>query len=173
MDMFAGQLGIDRGEIRRINYIPPERFPFQTATGLRYDSGDYRTALDLALERIGYDGFGAGAASRRRGGAHDRARLRFLRGVDGDQLGDLRMRGMRNVRGYDAGRVALNDDGTFSVWTSCPAIGQGVATTFAQIVAEHLTCRSSSCTPSSSTPPRRPAAAAASPAGARSAPAVH
>ena len=45
---------------------------------------------------------------------------------------------MTNVRGYDAGRVAVNDDGTVSVWTSCPAIGQGVGTTFAQIVAEHL-----------------------------------
>ena len=45
---------------------------------------------------------------------------------------------MRNVRGYDAGRVAVNEDGSISVWTSCPAIGQGVGTTFAQIVAEHL-----------------------------------
>ena len=45
---------------------------------------------------------------------------------------------MANVRGYDAGRVAVNEDGTISVWTSCPAIGQGVATTFSQIVAEHL-----------------------------------
>jgi carbon-monoxide dehydrogenase large subunit len=45
---------------------------------------------------------------------------------------------MSNVLGYDAGRVAVNDDGTVSVWTSCPAIGQGVATTFSQIVAHHL-----------------------------------
>jgi carbon-monoxide dehydrogenase large subunit len=45
---------------------------------------------------------------------------------------------MTNVRGYDAGRVALEADGTVSVWTSCPAIGQGVNTTFAQIVATHL-----------------------------------
>jgi carbon-monoxide dehydrogenase large subunit len=138
MDTLAGELGLDRGDIRRVNYIPPERFPFETATGLRYDSGNYRTALDLALERIGYDGF---ESEQRRAAEQGRTiGLGFASYVEwtGTNSETYRMRGMRTVRGYDAGRVSLNEDGTFSVWTSCPAIGQGVATTFAQIVAEHL-----------------------------------
>ncbi len=138
MDMLAGELGIDRAEIRRVNYIPPERFPFKTATGLRYDSGRYQRALDLALERIGYDEF---TAEQQRAAQQGRTiGLGFASYVEwtGTNSETYRQRGMRTVRGYDAGRVALNPDGTFSVWTSCPALGQGVQTTFAQIVAEHL-----------------------------------
>jgi carbon-monoxide dehydrogenase large subunit len=138
MDVLAGELGIDRGEIRRVNYIPPERFPFETATGLRYDSGNYRAALDLALEGIGYADFPE--EQRRAADAGRTIGLGFASYVEwtGTNSETYRLRGMRNVRGYDAGRVAMGEDGTFSVWTSCPAIGQGVATTFAQIVAEHL-----------------------------------
>ena len=138
MDMVAGELGLDRADVRRVNYIPPERFPHRTATGLRYDSGDYRAALDTALDAIGYAGFAArrgelGADGRRVG-------IGFASYVEwtGTNSETYRLRGMTNVRGYDAGRVALQPDGTVSVWTSCPAIGQGVGTTFAQIVAHHM-----------------------------------
>jgi aerobic carbon-monoxide dehydrogenase large subunit len=138
MDILAADLGLDRAEVRRVNYIPPERFPYATATGLRYDSGRYQAALDLALERIGYDDF---AAERRRATPTGRRLgLGFASYVEwtGTNSETYRQRGMRNVRGYDAGRVAMREDGTFSVWTSCPALGQGVATTFSQLVAEHL-----------------------------------
>jgi carbon-monoxide dehydrogenase large subunit len=138
MDMLAGELAIDRAEIRRANYIPSEAFPFTTATGLRYDSGNYVQALDLALERIGYAEF---PQERAQAAAEGRViGLGFASYVEwtGTNSETYKARGMRNVRGYDAGRVALNEDGTVSVWTSCPALGQGVATTFAQIVAEHL-----------------------------------
>ncbi len=138
MDLLARELGLDRAHMRRTNFIPPERFPYRTATGLRYDSGRYQSALDLALERIGYDAF-----AQEQGRAAQRGRrigLGFASYVEwtGTNSETYRSRGMRNVRGYDAGRVALNADGTFSLWTSCPALGQGVATTFAQIVSEHL-----------------------------------
>jgi aerobic carbon-monoxide dehydrogenase large subunit len=138
MDLVAAELGLDRAEIRRRNFIPPERFPYATATGLRYDSGNYREALDAALEGIGYDDF---AAERERAGRAGRwLGLGFASYVEwtGTNSAAYRARGMSNVRGYDAGRVAVNDDGTVSVWTSCPAIGQGVGTTFAQVVAHHL-----------------------------------
>ncbi|MGH2869346.1 MAG: xanthine dehydrogenase family protein molybdopterin-binding subunit, partial [Solirubrobacteraceae bacterium] len=138
MDLLARELDLDRAEIRRTNYIPPKRFPYQTASGLRYDSGRYQAALDLALKRIGYDDFAA--EQRRAASAGRRIGLGFASYVEwtGTNSDTYRQRGMRNVRGYDAGRVALQSDGSFSVWTSCPALGQGVATTFSQIVAEHL-----------------------------------
>jgi carbon-monoxide dehydrogenase large subunit len=138
MDLLARELDLDRAEIRRTNYIPPERFPYKTASGLRYDSGRYQDALDLALERIGYDDFAA--EQRQAASAGRRIGLGIASYVEwtGTNSDTYRQRGMRNVRGYDAGRVALQSDGSFSVWTSCPALGQGVATTFSQIVAEHL-----------------------------------
>ena len=57
MDILAAELGMDRAEIRRVNFVPRDRFPYATASGLRYDSGDYRGALDAALEAIGYEDF--------------------------------------------------------------------------------------------------------------------
>jgi carbon-monoxide dehydrogenase large subunit len=138
MDLVAAELGLDRADVRRRNYIPPEAFPHRTATGLRYDSGDYRAALDVALEAIGYAGFAAQRRAPRADGR--RIGIGFASYVEwtGTNSETYRLRGMTNVRGYDAGRVALQPDGTVSVWTSCPAIGQGVGTTFAQIVAQHL-----------------------------------
>jgi aerobic carbon-monoxide dehydrogenase large subunit len=138
MDLLAAELRLDRGAIRRVNYVPSEDFPYITATGLRYDSGDYGAALDAALELVGYEDF-----EEQRQAAASEGRLLGL-GIasyvewTGTNSKTYAGRGMSNVRGYDAGRVALNEDGSVSVWTSCPALGQGVGTTFAQIVAEHL-----------------------------------
>ena len=50
----AAELSIDPVEIRRRNFIGAEQFPFRTATGELYDSGDYAAALDTALELVGY-----------------------------------------------------------------------------------------------------------------------
>src|SRR5260370_30470 len=55
MDMLAAELGLDPAELRRRNFIRGE-FPFTTAAGATYDSGDYPRALDVALEAVGYDG---------------------------------------------------------------------------------------------------------------------
>ena len=57
MDILAGELGIDRAEIRRRNFVRPDEFPYTSVTHHRYDSGDYATALDSAPEAIGYDAF--------------------------------------------------------------------------------------------------------------------
>ncbi|HEX2423816.1 MAG TPA: molybdopterin cofactor-binding domain-containing protein, partial [Actinomycetota bacterium] len=51
----AYELGMDPADLRKKNFIRPEQFPYETPTGLVYDSGDYRGAMDLALETIGYD----------------------------------------------------------------------------------------------------------------------
>ena len=67
-------------EVRRVNLIPPDAFPFTGATGTTYDIGDYERALDLALDHAGYEDLRAEQARRRggRGGAarHRRGALR-------------------------------------------------------------------------------------------------
>src|SRR5712691_5774217 len=53
----AYELGIDPAELRRMNFIQPEQFPYTSATGFEYDSGDYEQALDLVLEKSEYRAF--------------------------------------------------------------------------------------------------------------------
>jgi CO/xanthine dehydrogenase Mo-binding subunit len=54
MDLAARRLTLDPAEIRRRNFIPPEAFPYTIASGNEYDSGDYRAALEAALEMADY-----------------------------------------------------------------------------------------------------------------------
>src|SRR5918994_3189070 len=55
MDALARAVGVDSVEIRRRNYIPPDKFPYDSSAGLTYDSGNYEPTLDRALELIGYE----------------------------------------------------------------------------------------------------------------------
>ena len=138
MDVLAAELGTDRAKIRMRNLIDRDEFPYETLTRQRYDSGDYRRALELALRRIGYDAF---ADEQRR--AREQGRLLGL-GLScyveptGMNSAVFRARGMVGVEGYDAAHVAVDAGGTATVWTTTPSIGQGADTTFAQIVADAL-----------------------------------
>jgi carbon-monoxide dehydrogenase large subunit len=67
VDVGRGETGMDRVEIRRRNFIPTDAFPYQTPVALQYDSGDYFSTLDQALERAGW-------AASRRGGLKRRSR---------------------------------------------------------------------------------------------------
>src|SRR5918995_4424765 len=68
MDALARQVGVDGAEIRRRNYIPADKFPYESISGLTYDSGDYRPTLDRALELVGYDDVRAEQQRRRDAG---------------------------------------------------------------------------------------------------------
>src|SRR5207248_8232276 len=65
VDLVAAELGLDPAEVRRRNFPAPEEFPFTTATGATYDSGDYAKALDTALDLAGYDRLRAEQRGRR------------------------------------------------------------------------------------------------------------
>ncbi len=67
MDLFAAELGMDPAQVRRVNLIAPDAFPFTSPTGTVYDCGDYERALDLALDAAGYDELRAEQARRRAG----------------------------------------------------------------------------------------------------------
>ena len=54
MDLIAQDLGLDPAEVRRRNFIPPDAFPYQAATGLTYDSGNYAQGMERALELLDY-----------------------------------------------------------------------------------------------------------------------
>lgn len=69
IDLFAMEIEMDPAEVRRRNLIAPASFPFHTRTGLTYDSGDYESALDKALDAAGYAELRAEQAVSRAGGA--------------------------------------------------------------------------------------------------------
>jgi len=131
LDMAADELGIDPIEIRRTNFIPPEAFPFATVTGLGaiYDSGEYSKALDVAIEKAGYDALRAEQAARR-------------------ERGDTKMLGI-GVASYleisapltfnrEYGSVEIEADGTVTARVGTSAHGQGHETTFAMIISDAL-----------------------------------
>ena len=54
MDHAAREMGMDPVEFRRVNLVPSDAFPYETAVGMTYDSGNYELALDEALEMLDY-----------------------------------------------------------------------------------------------------------------------
>ena len=68
IDMYASEIGMDPGDLRRRNVIAPSAFPYATQTGASYDSGEYALALDRALDAAGYAALRGEQAQRRRNG---------------------------------------------------------------------------------------------------------
>lgn len=135
VEALASESGIDSAEIRRRSLLAPDEFPYVSIAGQPYDNGDYPRALELALEEIGYD-------EQRKRANEDGRRI----GVGicsyveptGMNSKVFEMRGMAGIEGYDSAHISAEPDGTFRVWTTTPAIGQGTATTIAQIAAAAL-----------------------------------
>src|SRR6266581_4973203 len=65
MDLLARELGKDPAEVRRLNFIKPEQFPYKSPAGAVYDSGNYEAALDKALGLVNYQGLRAEQAQKR------------------------------------------------------------------------------------------------------------
>ncbi len=132
LDAAAKELGIDRVEIRRRNYIPKDRFPydheivFQDSAPLTYDSGDYLPALQKAVQMIGYDDFVTREQPRlRANGRH--VGLGIVSYVEGTGIGP-----------YEGARVTVEPGGKVRLATGVGTQGQGHFTVFAQVVAEVL-----------------------------------
>jgi carbon-monoxide dehydrogenase large subunit len=126
MDVLAAELGMDPIEIRRRNFIQPERFPYRTATGLTYDSGAYERALDEALKRVDYARYREEQKRRRKEG--------------GNLLG-IGIACYVEICGFgpwEFGSVKVGADGRTTVLTGTSPHGQGHETSWAQITADTL-----------------------------------
>ena len=125
MDVLADQLGIDPVELRRLNFIPPEAFPYQTPTGPVYDTGDYAKALDKALEIAGY-------ADLRAEQQQLRAQGRYL------GIGISTFTEICGFGPFESANVRVEPGGQVTVATGISPHGQGQETSFAQIIADEL-----------------------------------
>ncbi len=138
MDILAAELELDPAEIRRRNLLHSEELPHTTLTNQRYDSGDYTAALEAALERIEYAELREWCERERAAGRLVGVGISCYVEYSAVNSKVFQGRGMVGIPGCDSAHVTLDAEGKASVWTTIPAIGQGVATTFAQLVADEL-----------------------------------
>ena len=132
----AYELEMDPAEFRAKNFIQPDQFPYESPTGFVYDSGDYETAMRLAMEMVGYEELRAEQAKAREEGRLIGIGMASFTEVVGagpseefDILG-LKMTDSAELRVHPTGKAILK--------LSVRSQGQGHETTFAQIVAEEL-----------------------------------
>src|SRR5215472_4223829 len=132
----AIELGMDQAEFRMKNFIKPEQFPYQSATGWVYDSGDYPAAMNLALEQLGYDELRKDVEARRKKGEVTGIGIASFTEVVGAGHGtDFDLLG---VRMFDSAELRVHPTGKALLRMGTKSQGQGHETTFAQIVTEEL-----------------------------------
>jgi carbon-monoxide dehydrogenase large subunit len=133
MDLVAAELGIDPAEVRRKNFPDAKEFPFHTATGLDYDSGDYEAALDKAQAILGY-------AELREEQKKARAQGKLL-GIGVSTYVEICALGPSQAMpagGWESATVRIEPTGKVTVLTGASPHGQGQETSFAQIAADEL-----------------------------------
>ena len=134
-DKAARELGLERGEIRRRNFIPASAMPYKTPVGPTYDCGDFPRIFKRALETANTDGF-----PERKNQAARRGKLRGLGiacYVESSGVAPSRLAGMMGARVgfYESAQVRVAADGSVTLALGTHNHGQGHATTYAQIAA--------------------------------------
>jgi carbon-monoxide dehydrogenase large subunit len=126
VDLFAAEIGTDPVEVRRVNLIRADEFPYTSATGLQYDTGDYAHVLDLALAAAGYDEVRAEQNKARAAGDPVQIGVGVATFVDRTAA----------LADTSYGAAELRPDGTVLVRTGSSPYGQGHETAWAMLVAD-------------------------------------
>ena len=123
MDRAARELGIDPWELRRINFIKPDQFPYKAATGETYDVGDFAKVLDRAAQEADLDGFAARKAEdAKRGLLRGQGLCYYIESILGDPS--------------EGAKVVFEKDGTVSIYVGTQSNGQGHETVYAQFLSD-------------------------------------
>jgi aerobic carbon-monoxide dehydrogenase large subunit len=133
MDILASELKMDPVEVRRKNFPKADEFPFHTATGLDYDSGDYEGALSKALDLSGYQKLRAEQAK-----ARDEGKLFGIGLSSYVEICALGPSQAMPAGGWESATVRIEPTGKVTVMTGASPHGQGQETSFAQIAADEL-----------------------------------
>jgi carbon-monoxide dehydrogenase large subunit len=129
IDVAADKIGMDPAEIRRTNFITPDKFPLTTPTGANYDSGEYEKSLDAVLKASGYAELRAEQTKRRTNHAVKQLGIGVATYVEVTAPVGLHI---------EFGAVEIHDDGAASVYAGTSAHGQGHHTAFAMLASEVL-----------------------------------
>src|SRR2546425_515094 len=133
MDLLATELNMDPAEVRLKNFIGKDEFPYATATGLNYDSGDYAAPLKKALDAVDYHKV---REEQRKARSEGR-----IVGIGMSTYGEICAFGPSPATpagGWESATVKIDPSGAVTVMTGCSPHGQGEETTFAQIAADEL-----------------------------------
>ena len=142
IEVLAIELNMDAAELRRINFIKKEQFPYQSALGWEYDSGDDHTAWDKALAAVDYDGLRKEQAERVE--AFKRGETRSLMGVgltfftEIVGAGPVKNCDILGLGMFDSCEIRIHPTGSAIARLGTISQGQGHATTFAQILASEI-----------------------------------
>src|SRR5213078_1989261 len=133
VDILAAELKMDPAQIRLKNFVTKDKFPYATATGLMYDSGDYAAPLKKALDLVGYVKLRQEQADLRKQGKY--------MGIGISTYGEICAIGPSPATpagGWESATVKIEPSGKITILTGACPHGQGEETTFAQIAADEL-----------------------------------
>jgi carbon-monoxide dehydrogenase large subunit len=138
IEALARKVGVDAVEIRRRNYITPDKFPYQSSGTLTYDSGNYEPTLDRALELIGYEGLRSEQQRRRDAGETKHLGVGISTYVEMCGLAPSRVLAALKYAagGWEAATVRVLPTGAVQVVSGTTPHGQGHETSWSQIVAD-------------------------------------
>lgn len=133
IDIAAAELGIDPVDMRRKNFPKASEFPFATATGLYYDSGNYELALDKALGIIDYK-----ALRQKQQESRAQGKLMGIGVSTYVEICAIGPSAAAPAGGWESATVRIEPTGKVTVLTGVSPHGQGQETSFAQIAGDML-----------------------------------
>lgn len=142
MDVLAQKLGMDPAQLRIKNFVRAEQFPYQSALGWEYDSGDYHTAMDKALKAVDYDKLRAEQKAKQE--AFKRGETRELMGIGIAFFTEIVGAGpskncdILGIAMFDSAEIRIHPTGSIIARMGTKSQGQGHETTYAQILATEL-----------------------------------
>jgi aerobic carbon-monoxide dehydrogenase large subunit len=142
MDVLARKLNMDPAEVRRKNFIRKEQFPYKSALGWEYDSGDYDTAMDKALAAVNYTALREEQKKNREAFAKGETRslmgigVAFFTEIVG--AGPVKNCDILGLGMFDSCEIRIHPTGSAIARLGTISQGQGHATTFAQILATEI-----------------------------------
>ncbi|HTY43188.1 MAG TPA: aerobic carbon-monoxide dehydrogenase large subunit [Thermoanaerobaculia bacterium] len=135
-DRLAQELEMDPAALRLKNFIPKDKFPYRSALGWEYDSGDYAAALEKAMDLIGYDALRREQAEKRKKGELMGIGISSFTEIVG--AGPSKHFDILGIKMFDSCELRVHPTGKAIARFGTKSQGQGHETTYAQIIAEEL-----------------------------------
>jgi carbon-monoxide dehydrogenase large subunit len=135
-DVLAHELKMDPADLRQKNFIPADKFPYKSLTGWEYDSGNYKGALDKAMQKIGYADLRKEQADKRKRGELMGIGISSFVEIVG--AGPSKQFDILGIKMFDSAEIRVHPTGKALARFGTKSQGQGHETTYAQIVAEEL-----------------------------------
>jgi aerobic carbon-monoxide dehydrogenase large subunit len=136
VDILAHKMNIDPADLREKNFIKPEQFPYKSALGWEYDSGNYKGALDKAKKIIGYDALRKEQVEKRKRGELMGIGISTFTEIVG--AGPSHTFDILGIKMFDSAEIRIHPTGKVIARFGTKSQGQGHETTYAQIIANEL-----------------------------------